>query len=118
MIYMHQFIPKDAGQRLQHWTRLQQTQIQQAILVTKDTVMEYLRQQLERGNWRDVQEVLRGKPMTRAGKFLYHELRNRVIGKLIMRLGVRKVIAVALALVLLPLILAQVAGELIKRVRS
>lgn len=121
MIYMHQFIPRNTSQRLQqlqHWGRLRQEQVSQAYYLTKDTVLQFLRRQLERGNWREVQEVLRGKPMTKAGQFLYHELRDRVIGKLIMRLGLRKIIAVGLAMVLLPVILAQVAGELLRRIRQ
>jgi len=121
MIYMHQFIPRNTShrlQQLQHWGRLRQEQVGQAYYLTKDTVLHFLRRQLERGNWREVQEVLRGKPMTRAGQFLYHELRDRVVGKLIMRLGLRKIIAVGLAMVLLPIILAQVAGELLRRIRK
>lgn len=120
MIYMHQFISRNAWhklQRLQRWGQFGQAQLSQAYFVTKDTVLQFLRHQLERGNWREVQEVLKGKPMTRTGKFLYQELRGRVIGKLIMRLGLRKVIAAALVVVLLPIILAQVAGELFRKVR-
>ncbi|MCX2739267.1 hypothetical protein [Pontibacter anaerobius] len=120
MIYMHQFIPKNAWpklQQLQQWGQLRQEQMSQAYYITKDTVLQYLRHQIERGNWREVQDVLKGKPMTSTGKFLYYELRDRVIGKLIMRLGLRKIIAVGLAVILLPIILAQAAGELIKRVK-
>lgn len=120
MIYMHQFLPRKAGlrlQKLQYWGRLRQEQMSQAFYITKDTVLQFLRHQMERGNWREVQEVLKGKPMTKAGRFVYHELRDRVIRKLILRLGLRKIIAAGLALVLLPVILAQVAGELFRRTR-
>ncbi|WP_266205661.1 hypothetical protein [Pontibacter kalidii] len=121
MIYMHQFIPRKSWprlQQLQRWGQLRQEQMTLAFYITKDTVLQYLRHQIERGNWREVQEVLKGKPMTKAGQFLYHELRDKVIGKLIMRLGLRKVIAMALVIILLPIILAQVAGELLRRVRD
>ncbi|TPE45803.1 hypothetical protein [Pontibacter mangrovi] len=121
MIYMQQFIPRNAGQkleRLQQWARLRQEQMSDAIYLTKNTVLDYLLHQLERGNWRGVQDVLHGKPMTRAGKFMYSELRDRVVGRLIMRLGLRKAIAVVLALVLLPVILAQASGGLFRKLRS
>lgn len=96
---------------------MRQEQLNQAYSVTQDTVLNYLRHQIEQGNWREVQEVLRGKPMTRAGKFLFGELRNRVAGKLVMRLGLRKFVAAALVLVLLPIILAQLAGGFMRSVR-
>ncbi|WP_276496000.1 hypothetical protein [Pontibacter litorisediminis] len=117
---MHQFLPRNTAERLQklqHWGRLRQGQLGQAYYLTKDTVLQYLRHQIERGNWREVQEVLRGKPMTSTGRFIFRELRDRVVGKLIMRLALRKIIAVGLALVLLPVILAQVTGELLRKVR-
>ena len=115
---MRAFLPKHPDrtfQELMRWGRLRQEQLNEAVLVTKDTVLGFLRRQIEHGNWREVQEVLRGKPMTRAGRFLLGELRGRVVGNLIMRLGLRKVIAVALAFVLLPLILAAVAGEVMSK---
>lgn len=118
---MHQFIPKNIWpklQGLQDWGQLRQEQLSQAFFITKDTVLQFLKRQIERGNWREVQEVLKGKPMTRTGKFIYHEMRDLVIGKLIMRLGLRKIIAAALVIVLLPIILAQVAGELIRKVKG
>ncbi|MDX5438660.1 MAG: hypothetical protein LPK03_15780, partial [Pontibacter sp.] len=105
---MHNLIPRDAGLRLrrfQQWSRMRQEHLSQAYSITQDTVLNYLKRQIERGNWREVQEVLRGKPMTKAGKFLFNELRIDVVGKLVMRLGLRKLVAAALVLVLLPIIL-------------
>lgn len=121
MIYMHNFIPRVSWQRikqLQVWGKLGQEQVNEAILVTKDTVVDYLRRMLQRGHWREVKDILKGKPMTKTGRFILRELRQQVAGKLIMRLGMRKVIAVALALVLLPLILAQASGELIRKIKA
>ena len=120
MIHMSTFFPKNVPQRLsglQAWSKLRQEQITEAISITKDTVTEFLKRQIERGDWKTVQEVLRGKPMTTAGKFLLEELRDSVVSKLILRLGLRKVIAVGLVVVLLPLILAKVAGQLISKVK-
>ncbi|MFD2244772.1 hypothetical protein [Pontibacter ruber] len=118
---MRAFLPERPDQKymqLMRWGQLRREQLHQAILVTKDTVLGYLKRQIERGNWREVQDVLRGKPMTRAGKFLLEELRGRVVGNLIMRLGLRKVIAVGIAFALLPFILAKVSGELIGKARK
>ncbi|WP_460922211.1 hypothetical protein [Pontibacter brevis] len=121
MIHMRNFLPKDAPQKMNAllaWSRLRQEQLTEAVSVTKDTVSEFLKRQIERGNWKEVQEVLRGKPMTTAGKFLLEELRDSVVSKLIIRLGLRKVIAAGLVVVLLPLILAKVAGQLVHKVKQ
>ncbi|MHC2992504.1 hypothetical protein OB13_13250 [Pontibacter sp. HJ8] len=121
MIHMSAFIPKNADMKLKsllQWSRLRQGQLSEAIYITKDTVLGFLKRQIERGNWREVQEVLKGKPMSHAGRFLLHELRHKVVHSLIMRMGLRKVIAVAIAVVLLPLILAKVAGEVVSWARS
>ena len=121
MIHMSAFLPKNSGMKLrslQQWTKLRQEQLSEAIFITKDTVLGFLKRQIERGNWREVLEVLKGKPMTQAGRFLFTELRDKVIRKIIIRLGLRPVMAVAVTLVLLPLILAKVAGELISFIRS
>lgn len=118
---MSAFIPKDADMKLKsllQWSRLRQGQLSEAIYITKDTVLGFLKRQIERGNWREVLEVLKGKPMSRAGRFLLHELRSKVVHNLVMRMGLRKVIAVAIAVVLLPLILAKVTGEVISWTRS
>lgn len=114
---MRTFLPKEAPHKLSalmRWSNLQQEQLRQSISVTSDTVTEFLRRQIERGNWKTVQEVLRGKPMTKAGKFLLEELRDNLVSKLIIKLALRRVIAVGLVLVLLPLILAKVAGQLLR----
>ncbi|WP_237144351.1 hypothetical protein [Pontibacter pamirensis] len=118
---MRTFFPKPAPEKLSaliDWSKLRQEQLTEAVSVTKDTVTEFLMRQIERGNWKEVQEVLHGKPMTKAGKFLLEELRDSVVSKLIFRLGLRKVIAVGLAVVLLPLVFAKVAGQLMSKVRQ
>ena len=118
---MSAFLPKNSDMKLRsllHWTRLRQEQLSEAIFITKDTVLGFLKRQIERGHWREVLEVLKGKPMTQAGRYLIKELRDKVARKLIIRLGLRPVIAVTITLVLLPLILAKVAGEVISFIRS
>jgi len=115
---MRAFLSKDMLcklQVLQQWSQLRQEQPGQAIRITKDAVLSYLKRQIERGNWQAVREVLKGKPMTQAGRFLLGELRDKIVQNLILRLGLRKVIAVGLAAVLLPLVLAKVAGELLRK---
>lgn len=92
-------------------------QLREAILVTKDTVTGFMKRQAERGNWQDIEQVLKGKPMTKAGKFLLAELRGNIATNLILRLGLRRMIAVGLAAILLPLILAKITHEVIIRVK-
>lgn len=100
------------------WGRLRQEQLYDAFFITKDTILGFLKRQIEKGNWREVLEVLKGKPMTQAGRFILQELRDKVVSNLILRMGLRKVIALALAVVLMPLILAKVAGEVIGWMRN
>jgi hypothetical protein len=118
---MRAYLPKEPHlklQALQQWSKLRQDQLSDAILVTKDTVLAFLRRQAERGNWQDVEQILKGKPMTKAGRFLFQELRDHVIGNLIMRLGLRKIIAVGLAGLLIPFILAKVTGDVLRKIRN
>ncbi|MBF8962489.1 hypothetical protein I0P70_04450 [Pontibacter sp. FD36] len=121
MIHMSAYIPKNADEKLRsllHWGRLRQEQLSEAFLITRDTVLGFLKRQIEHGNWRGVLEVLKGKPMTKAGRYMLGELRSKVVRKLIMRMGLRPVIATALVLVLLPIILAKVTGEVIGWIRN
>ena len=120
MIYMRNFFPDIPNTKLiqlQKWTKLRKEQLREAVFITKDTVVDFLRRQIARGNWREVEEVLKGKPMTTTGKFIFSEMRSRVVGNLVLRLGLRRVIAVAIAIILLPVILAKVSGEVVRRVR-
>ncbi|SIQ96871.1 hypothetical protein [Pontibacter lucknowensis] len=121
MIHMSAYIPKNADEKLRsllHWGKLRQEQLSEAFLITKDTVLGFLKRQIEHGNWSGVLEVLKGKPMTQAGRYMLGELRSKVVRKLIMRMGLRPVIATALVIVLLPIILAKVTGEVIGWIRN
>ncbi|MBX0332073.1 hypothetical protein K3G39_02370 [Pontibacter sp. HSC-14F20] len=121
MIHMSTYIPKNADEKLRsllHWGKLRQEQVSEAFLITKDTVLGFLKRQIERGNWRGVLEVLKGKPMTQAGRYILGELRSKAVRKLIMSMGLRPVIATALVIVLLPIILAKVTGEVIGWIRN
>ncbi|SIT79389.1 hypothetical protein SAMN05444128_0741 [Pontibacter indicus] len=121
MIHMSAYIPKNADEKLRsllQWGKLRQEQLAEAFLITKDTVLGFLRRQIEHGNWRAVLEVLKGKPMTRAGRYLLSELRSKAVRKLIMRMGLRPIIATTLVIVLLPIILAKVTGEVISWIRN
>ncbi len=103
---------------LLQWGKLRQEQLSEAASITKDTIVDFIRRQAARGEWQEIQQVLRGKPMTKAARFMMKELRDKVVQKLIMRLGLRPIIAVAIAAVLLPLILAKFGGSLLNRVRN
>lgn len=105
-------------QQLQRCSNLRQEQLIEAITITKDSVLGFLKRQLEKGNWKEVQDVLKGKPMTKAGKFFYNELRGKVVSTLMLRLGLRRIVAVGVALVLVPIILAMVAGEAMRMVKK
>ncbi|MBC5773448.1 hypothetical protein H8S95_05180 [Pontibacter sp. KCTC 32443] len=121
MIHMRAFMTAGSQQRLKEllqWGKLRQEQLSQAILITKDSVVDYLKRQLQKGKWREVEDVLEGKPMTNAGKFMFEQLQDHVISNLIMRLGLRKVLAVAIAAIILPLILAKLGGDAVSKFRD
>lgn len=105
-------------QELLKWSKLQQEQLSQAILITKDTVLGFLKRQLEQGNMDAVKDMLHGKPMTKAGNFMLKELRSRVVHTLVMRLGLRKVLALGLAIILIPFILVKVAAEVVGKYKG
>ncbi len=118
---MNAFFPKNSEQKLRslaQWGKLRQEQIAEAFMLTKDTVLDFLKRQIEHGNWRAVLDVLKGKPMTQAGRYMLGELRSKVVRKVILRMGLRPVIATVLVFVLLPIILAKVAGEVIGWMRK
>ncbi|WP_299822110.1 hypothetical protein [uncultured Pontibacter sp.] len=121
MIHMRNFIPNLTPlkiEQLKSWSNLRQEQLSEAIFITKDCIVGFLKRQLEKGNWKEVQDVLKGKPMTKAGKFFYNELRGKVVSTLMMRLGLRRIVAVGIALVLVPVILAKVAGEAVRTIKK
>jgi hypothetical protein len=121
MIYMHNFFPKVTSlqlKQLQQWTSLRQEQLSEAIAITNDSIVNFMKRQVEKGNWREVEEILKGKPLTTTGKFLYKELRGRVVSNLMLRLGLRRVVALAIALVLVPFIIAKLAGTLINKIKG
>ncbi|WP_187260719.1 hypothetical protein [Pontibacter beigongshangensis] len=105
-------------QELLRWTQLRQEQVAEAILITKDTILGFVKRQAEKGNWKEVEQVLKGKPMSRTAGFLANELKDRVVQNLIFRLGLRRIIALALAMVLLPFLLAKISGTLICKFRE
>jgi hypothetical protein len=118
---MHNFFPKVTSlqlKQLQQWTSLRQEQLSEAIAITNDSIVNFMKRQVEKGNWREVEEILKGKPLTTTGKFLYKELRGRVVSNLMLRLGLRRVVALAIALVLVPFIIAKLAGTLINKIKG
>jgi hypothetical protein len=114
MIYMRNFIPSIAPLKLHQllrWSNLKHEQLGEAITITKDCILGFLKRQLEKGHLKEIQEILKGKPMTKAGTFFYRELQGKVVSSLMLRLGLRRVVAVGIALILVPVILSKVAGK-------
>ncbi len=100
------------------WGKIRQEQLSHAILITKDTVLGYLKKQLQKGNWKDVLDVLEGKPMTVNGKLLQEELRNRIASNLILQLHIRHALAISMAVIILPLILSKLSGLVLGKIKG
>lgn len=98
--------------------KLCQEQLTMAMAITKEAVQTFVRRQIASGNWQAVQEVLNGKTVSATGAFLVKELRDKVVGKLIKRLALRPFIALGLAVILIPLIIAKVSGEIVSMVKN
>ncbi|MEJ8802375.1 hypothetical protein [Pontibacter sp. H249] len=121
MIHMRNFFPHISPLRLQQlrrWSNLKHEELAEAIYITKDCVLGFIKRQLEKGNWKEVLEVLKGKPMTKAGKYFYNEMRGNVVSTLMLKLGLRRIVAVGIAVILVPIILAMVAGEAMRMVNK
>ncbi|MBB6610285.1 hypothetical protein H7F15_04475 [Pontibacter sp. Tf4] len=121
MIHMGAFLPGNTQQQLRgllQWEKVRHDQLSQAILVTKDAVLGYLKRQLEKGNYSAVLDVLEGKPMTVSGKLLLHDLQDRIATNLILQLHIRKVLAISMAIIILPLILAKLSNLVIDKFRD
>lgn len=82
---------------------------------TTDSVMGVLRKEIQHGRWQEVLAVLKGNPQTQAGRTLYNVAKNVIIDKLVLRLGLRRIFALAIAVVLLPFILRKIYDEVKKR---
>lgn len=113
MIHMGAFIPGNTQQQLRkllQWGNVRHEQLSHAIQITKDTVLSYLKHQLEKGNYDAVTDVLEGKPMTTAGKQLHQNLQERIADNLVLQLRLCKVLSISMAVIILPLILAKLSG--------
>ncbi|NEM98845.1 hypothetical protein [Pontibacter burrus] len=121
MIHMGAFIPGNTQRQLKEllqWGKVRHEQLSHAILITKDSVLGYLKRQLQKGNFEAVLDVLEGKPMTSSGRALHHELQNHIADNLMLQLRIGKVLAVSMSIIILPLILAKLSDVVLDKFKE
>ncbi|MGV3540044.1 MAG: terminase gpP N-terminus-related DNA-binding protein [Rufibacter sp.] len=100
--------------RLLHQAGLTVKQIPQAIEVTKTTVETWLQREMEKGNVAQAVQVLKGHLQEEGPKMAFDKLKELVLVKLIIHLGLKNNVATQIASFLLPFVLKRVA-ELAKK---
>ena len=87
----------------------------EAIKITRDSIVQVLRHELQEGRFHEVLAVLKGHMQAAPGQHLIlNHIKDLVVHKLMMRLGLRKVMAVGIAAILIPLVLAKIAQFALK----
>ena len=89
-------------------------QLAEAFQFTYDSVLNVLKEQLKRGNFQEVLAILKGRPMAIGKKLVKDQITGHVVKGLMMRFGLRKIVAVGIAALLIPIIIAKIAHVLLK----
>ncbi|MBA9077307.1 hypothetical protein [Rufibacter quisquiliarum] len=94
--------------RLLHKAGLTVTQIPQAIEVARTTVETWLSRELEKGNVQQAMQVLKGQLQEKGAQVLFDQLKELLLVKLIIHLGIRNALAGSIAGLVLPFVLKRV----------
>lgn len=89
-------------------------QVGEAIFITKESIMEILRNELKKGNVDEVVATLKGKPLAGGRKLLIDKIIKSIATKIGLRMGLRGAIATGLAAILVPLILSKMNFKLLQ----
>ncbi|RNI30535.1 hypothetical protein [Rufibacter latericius] len=87
---------------------LKLSQIPKAIQVTRDTVEQWIQKELESGNAQHVLLVLKGQVQEKAPKLLLNKLKDMLLVRLMLHLGIRGALATNVVGLLLPFVLKRV----------
>ncbi|WP_210464765.1 MULTISPECIES: hypothetical protein [Rufibacter] len=94
--------------QLLHKAGLKATQIPQAIQVTRETVEQWLQKEMESGNAQQVLEVLKGHVQEKGPKLLFDKLKDMLLVRLMLHLGIKSAMATNIATLILPFVLKRI----------
>ncbi len=94
--------------QLLHRAGLTVHQIPEAVQVARETVEGWLQRELDRGNAQQVLQVLKGQITDKAPQLLFDKLKDMLLLKLMLRLGIKGALATNIATLLLPFVLKRV----------
>ncbi|GAA4298359.1 hypothetical protein [Nibribacter koreensis] len=98
--------------RLLHQAGLTASQIPQAIQVARDTVETWVNREVAKGHAAEALQVLKGQVQGKGPKLLLEQLRELLLVRLMIHLGLKSVLASSIAALLLPFILKRVLDSL------
>ncbi|MBK0402986.1 hypothetical protein I5M27_08300 [Adhaeribacter sp. BT258] len=111
MIHLLRKTPTQQFQPFIEKAGLKMNQVGEAIFITKESIMEILRNELKKGNIDEVVSTIKGKPMAGGRKLLIDKIIKSIATKIVMRMGLRGAIATGLAAILVPLILSKMSHK-------
>jgi transposase len=98
--------------RLLHEAGLTVSQIPQAIHVARDTVETWVNREVAKGHATQALEILKGQVQEKGHKILFEQLRELVLVRLMIHLGVKSVLASSIATLLLPFVMKRMLDVL------
>ncbi len=100
--------------RLLHQAGLTVSQIPAAVNVVRTTVETWFQREIASGNQQQALQVLKGQVKEKAPGFLFAQLKEMVLLRLILHLGIRSALASNIAVLLLPFVLKRVYEQVQK----
>lgn len=91
-----------------HKAGLTVRQIPRAIQIARETAEQVLRKELEDGNTQHVISVLKGHIQEKGPKLLFDKLKDLLLLRLMLHLGIRSALATNIAALVLPFVLKRV----------
>ena len=111
MIHLLRKTPTQQFQPFIEKAGLKMQQVGEAIFITKESIMQILREELKKGNIDEVVSTLKGKPMAGGRKLLIDKIIKSIATKIGLRMGLRGATATGLASILVPLMLSKMAHK-------
>ena len=114
MIHLLRKTPTQQFQPFIEKAGLKMQQVGEAIFITKESIMQILREELKKGNVDEVISTLKGKPLAGGRKLLIDKIIKSIATKIGLRMGLKGAIATGLAAILVPLILSKMAHKVLQ----
>ncbi|RNI27817.1 hypothetical protein EFA69_17085 [Rufibacter immobilis] len=91
-----------------HRAGLTVSQIPQAVQIARETVEQWLQKELESGNTHEALQVLKGHVQEKGAQMLFDKLKDMLLVRLVLHLGIKSALATNIVTLLLPFVLKRV----------